>query len=87
VSSRPAETARDLTIEVMITLTNLCDATPIVRSFASLRMTRVKNMKLEFVSAMRAENEFELQKDRVDLAIGKEEVLLQEIVIVLESDL
>ena len=40
----------------------------------------------KFVRAVRAEDEFELEKNRIDLAIREEEVLLQKIVIVLQSD-
>ena len=43
-------------------------------------------MDLEFVRAVRAEDEFELEEDRIDVAAGEELVLLQEIVIVLQPD-
>src|SRR5205807_900706 len=43
-------------------------------------------MSLKFVSAVGAEDEFELEKNRIDVATDKEEVLLEEIVIVLQSD-
>src|SRR5437588_6168207 len=39
LSSRAAETARDLTVEAMIALLTLCDRAPAVSSFTSLRMT------------------------------------------------
>jgi hypothetical protein len=35
---------------------------------------------------MGAENEFPLQKDRLNLPWGKEKVLLQEILVVLQAD-
>src|SRR5438045_8544510 len=43
-------------------------------------------MSLKFVSAMCAENEFPLEKDRLDLPSREEKVLLQKILIVLQSD-
>ena len=39
----------------------------------------------KLVRAVRAEDELELQKNGIDLAIGEEEVRLQKIVIVLQS--
>ena len=75
--------ARNLTTEVKITLTKLCDRSSFGRSFTSFRMTM---HDLKFVSAVRAEDEFELKKDRIDVAIGEEKVLFQKIVIVLQSD-
>src|SRR3954452_9237250 len=42
---------------------------------------------LEFVGAMSAEDEFELEENRIGVPAGEEFVLLQEIVIVLEPDL
>ena len=36
---------------------------------------------------MRAEDEFELQENRIDFAIGEEKVRLQKIMIVLQSQL
>jgi hypothetical protein len=36
---------------------------------------------------MRAENEFPLEKDRLDLSRGKEKVFLQKILVVLQSEL
>ena len=35
---------------------------------------------------MRAENEFKLEKKRIDLACGQEKVLLEKIVIVLQTE-
>ena len=40
---------------------------------------------LKLVRSMRAEDEFELKENRIDLAIGEEEVRLQKIMIVLQS--
>ncbi len=37
--------------------------------------------------AVRAENEFELKENRIDVTIGQEEILLQKIVIVLQPEL
>jgi len=51
------------------------------------RINKICFMSLKFVSAMRAEDEFPLKKDRIDLPFGEEKVLLQKIVIVLQSDL
>jgi hypothetical protein len=42
---------------------------------------------LEFVGAVSAEDEFELEEDRIGVAAGEKHVLFQEIVIVLEPDL
>lgn len=42
--------------------------------------------ELKFVRAMRAEDEFELKKDRIDVPSGKKKVLLQEVVIVLQPE-
>ncbi len=42
---------------------------------------------LKFVCAVRAENEFKLKKDRIDVAIGQKEVLGEKVVIVLQADL
>ena len=42
--------------------------------------------KLEFVSAVGAKNEFELEKDRIDIAIGEKKVFVEKIMIVLQSD-
>ena len=39
----------------------------------------------KFVRPVRAEDEFELQENGIDLAISEEEVRLQKIVIVLQS--
>ena len=36
---------------------------------------------------MRAENEFKLKKNRIDVAIGQKEVLGEKVVIVLQADL
>ena len=41
---------------------------------------------LKFVSAMRAKDEFPLEKNGLDLPCGEEKVLLQKILIVLQSD-
>jgi hypothetical protein len=76
---------RNLPIESVVTLSTLCDAGSDVRSFASLRMTGHEKMTSEFVGSVRAEDELELQKNGIDLAIGEEEVRLQKIVIVLQS--
>jgi hypothetical protein len=38
------------------------------------------------VCTVRAEDEFELEEDRVDIAAGQEKILFQEIVIVLQPD-
>jgi hypothetical protein len=62
--------ARNLTIEAPVTLITLCDAEPCERSFAWLRMTRVKNMGLKFVCTMGTENEFKLEKERIDVTTG-----------------
>jgi hypothetical protein len=43
-------------------------------------------MSLEFVSAVRAQDEFELEKNRIDLPFGEEKVFLKKIVIVLQPD-
>ena len=43
--------------------------------------------KLEFVSAVGAEDEFELKKDRIDVTIREEKVFVEKIVIVLQTDL
>src|SRR6266581_3820718 len=50
------------------------------------RIKRICFMSLEFVSAMCAEDEFPLEKDRFDFACGEEKVFLQKILIVLQSD-
>src|SRR5438128_8071927 len=42
------------------------------------KMNRIFFMSLKFVCAMGAEDEFELEKDRVDLPIREEKVLLKE---------
>ncbi len=41
----------------------------------------------ELVGAMRAENEFELEENGIDVATGEEEIFFQKIVIVLKPDL
>ena len=76
--------ARNLTIEAKITLIELCDARVFGRSFTSFRMTM---HNLEFVSAVCAENEFKLKKDRIDVAIGEKKVFVEKVVIVLQTDL
>ena len=38
------------------------------------------------MSTVRAKNEFPLKEDRIDLPFGEEKVLLQKIVIILQSD-
>jgi hypothetical protein len=78
--------ARNLTIEARDTQTYSCEPKPCGRSFASLRMTAVKNMSLKFVGGMGAEDEFKLEENRIDLAIRQEEVFLEKIVIVLQPD-
>src|SRR6202043_2332440 len=42
---------------------------------------------LEFVSAVSAENEFELKKDRIGVATGQEKRVIDKVVIVLQTDL
>jgi hypothetical protein len=42
--------------------------------------------ELKFVGAVRAENEFPLKKDRLYLPCREEKILLQKILIVLQSD-
>ncbi len=41
---------------------------------------------LKFMRSMCAQNEFPLEKDRLDLPSGEEKILLQKILIVLQSD-
>jgi hypothetical protein len=79
--------ARNLPIESVVTPITLCDAGSDVRSFASLRMTRHEEIALEFVGAMRAENEFELKENRIHVASGKEECVVDKVVVVLQPDL
>ena len=55
-------------------------------TFSELNYSMFPSSKI-WLGAMRAENEFELEKNRIDVAIGEEEVLLQEIVVVLQPDL
>ena len=43
--------------------------------------------KLEFVSAVGAEDEFELEENRVDVTPWQEEIFFEEIMIVLQSNL
>jgi hypothetical protein len=43
-------------------------------------------MSLEFVSTVRAKNEFPLEKNRLDFPSGEEEIFFQKILIVLQSD-
>src|SRR5438874_10983863 len=50
------------------------------------RIKRIFFISLEFVSAVSAENEFPLEKDRLDLPCREKKVLLQKILIVLQSD-
>src|SRR6266480_1131237 len=50
------------------------------------RIKRICFMSLKFVSAMRAEDEFPLKKNGLDLPSGEEKILLQKILIVLQSD-
>ena len=38
------------------------------------------------MSTVRTEDEFELEKKRIDLALGQEKVLLEKIVIVLQTE-
>src|SRR5581483_3742565 len=78
--------ARNPAIETRDTRECLCDPKPGERSFASLRMRGLCNMASKFVSTVRTENEFELQKERIDFALGQEEVLLEKIVIVLQAE-
>ena len=42
---------------------------------------------LKFVGAVGTENEFELQKNRIDIATSEEEIFFEEVVIVLQPDL
>jgi hypothetical protein len=44
------------------------------------------DLDLKLMRSMCAENEFPLEKDRLDLPSGEEKVLLQKILIVLQSD-
>ena len=44
------------------------------------------DLGLKLMRSMCAENEFPLEKDRLDLPSGEEKVLLQKILIVLQSD-
>jgi hypothetical protein len=44
-------------------------------------------MSLKFVCAVSAENEFELEKDRIGVAIGEKKVFVEKVVIVLQADL
>jgi hypothetical protein len=76
--------ARNLQIGAKITLTGLCDVRVFGRSFTSFRMTM---HNLEFVGAVRAEDEFKLEKDRIDIATREEKIFFEEIVIVLQPDL
>jgi hypothetical protein len=76
--------ARNLIIEAKITLIELCDTRVFGRPFTSFRMT-MHNLK--FVGAVRAENEFKLKKDRIDVAIGEKKVFVEKVVIVLQADL
>ena len=85
LSSRVAKTARDLTIEVAITLGNLCDLRHRMRSFAPLRMTARVMFMLKFMRPVRTEDEFKLQEDRIDVATRQEKVFLEKIVVVLQS--
>src|SRR5437773_4567169 len=50
------------------------------------RIKKMCFMSLKFVSAMRAENEFPLEKNGLDFPSGEEKILLQKILIVLQSD-
>ena len=50
------------------------------------RSKRILFMSLKFVGAVSAKNEFPLEKDRLDLPCREEKVLLQKILIVLQSD-
>src|SRR5213594_1751188 len=50
------------------------------------RIKRICCMSLKFVSTVRAEDEFPLEKNGLDLPCGEEKVLLQKILIVLQSD-
>jgi hypothetical protein len=72
-----------LAIEAKGTLDKLCSARPGVRSFAPLRMTISGEIMSELMRAMRAKDEFKLQKDGVGIHARKEEVFFEEIVIVL----
>ena len=49
-------------------------------------MTGLCNMSSKFVRAVRAEDEFELKKNRIDVATRQEEIFLEEVMIVLQSD-
>ena len=50
------------------------------------KITKNFFMGLEFVSAVRAKDEFELEKDRIGLALGEEKIFLEPIMVVLEPD-
>ena len=67
-----------------ITLIRLRDARILERSFASLRMT-IHDLK--FVSAVRAEDEFKLKKHGIGIATGQEKRVIDEVVIVLQTNL
>ena len=41
---------------------------------------------LKFMRSMCTKDEFELEKDRIDITTGQEKVLLEKIVVVLQSD-
>ena len=86
LSSRVAKTARDLTIEVVMTLGNLCDPGQWVRSFAPLRMTARVMFMLKFMRPVRTEDKFKLEKNRIDIVVREKKVFLEEIVVVLQSD-
>src|SRR6476469_7426063 len=53
----------------------------------SFHKSEVISGRLEFVGAVSAEDEFELEENGIGVAAGEEVVLLQEIVVVLEPDL
>ena len=49
-------------------------------------MTMRGNIASKFVSTVRAKDEFELEKDRIDISIGEEKVFFEKIVIVLQAE-
>src|SRR5947207_9752559 len=51
------------------------------------RINRIFFIKLKLMRAVGAEDEFELKKDRVDVASGQEKCFVEKIMIVLEPDL
>src|SRR6266513_6087620 len=69
-------------------------ATTLSLAYAEKAQTRIVEringicfMNLKFVSTVRAEDEFPLEKNGLDLPCGEEKVVLQKILVVLQSDL